>query len=148
MRLWLYIFKSIWNQDQSDCNVIWLLLWYLICLLFLFFSFLKLISGQACSCERKVWARNPCVWNVTSVFLPKCRVQCRYEELYLLCLSPKHTVCKLPINITVLRYLIELLVVIVCLAEESEDFYEFTAEDYYRILGKKKEGNFNHDHFI
>lgn len=52
------------------------------------------------------------------------------------------------LNITILRYLIEFLVVIVCLAEESEDFYEFTAEDYYRILGTKKEGNFDHDHFI
>lgn len=26
-------------------------------------------------------------------------------------------------------------------SEESEDFYEFTAEDYYRVLATKKEGN-------
>jgi hypothetical protein len=27
------------------------------------------------------------------------------------------------------------------MAEETDDFYEFTAEDYYRILAAKKEGN-------
>lgn len=29
------------------------------------------------------------------------------------------------------------------MAEETDDFYEFTAEDYYRVLGTKKEGNIN-----
>lgn len=26
-------------------------------------------------------------------------------------------------------------------AEEPDDFYEFTAEDYFRVLASKKEGN-------
>lgn len=26
------------------------------------------------------------------------------------------------------------------MAEESDDFYEFTAEDYYRVIATKKEG--------
>lgn len=26
-------------------------------------------------------------------------------------------------------------------SEETDDFYEFTTEDYYRILATKKEGN-------
>jgi len=29
--------------------------------------------------------------------------------------------------------------------EETDDFYEFTAEDYYRILATKKQGNMNDD---
>lgn len=33
-------------------------------------------------------------------------------------------------------------IVLWCLGEETDDFYEFTAEDYYRILATKKEGKF------
>lgn len=29
--------------------------------------------------------------------------------------------------------------------EETDDFYEFTAEDYHRILATKKQGNMNDD---
>lgn len=28
--------------------------------------------------------------------------------------------------------------------EETDDYYEFTAEDYYKLLATKKEGNIDH----
>lgn len=37
--------------------------------------------------------------------------------------------------------LIKLLFIIWFLEELTDDFYEFTAEDYHRILAAKKEGN-------
>lgn len=32
------------------------------------------------------------------------------------------------------------------LADEQDDFYEFTREDYYRILATKKQGTAHYDH--
>lgn len=32
--------------------------------------------------------------------------------------------------------------------EETDDFYEFTAEDYYRLLATKREGNGDTNHYI
>lgn len=34
------------------------------------------------------------------------------------------------------------------LAEEPDDLYEFTAEDYYRIMNTKKEGEFDRNRMI
>lgn len=34
------------------------------------------------------------------------------------------------------------------LVDEPDDFYEFTPEDYYRILATKKQGNAYTDHIF
>lgn len=119
------------------------------------FCFVGVNPGQAHS-RKKKFGREICVFETSASSLQneESNTGAKQFNFYAPYHLAKHSAYsfaffRISVNISSLRLPNRIfLFVIYSLAEETDDLYEFTAEDCYRIMNTKKEGEFDRNRII